>query len=330
MNFSKQLPDREQWSLFVRENTLATPFQLPEFVDFFNRLPQQSALVYSVVSGDALRAVCVVTIQQERGLKSHFSRRAIIYGGPVFTDEAALAELLEGMNADLKKRVIYCETRNFKDYSAVEHVFAAQSWHFVPYLNFQLAFDGRTTDELVSAMKYNRKREIRISLQEGATIAPAQTASEVGALYAILKDLYETRVKLPLPDLAYFMELWQSPTGKVFIVQHNGRVIGGSFCLYASDMWLYTLYYCGLRDYHKKIFPTHLAILAALKFGEANGLKGIDFMGAGKPEEEYGVRKYKSEFGGELVAHGRFLKICQPLMYRIGVTGLNLLKRLKP
>jgi serine/alanine adding enzyme len=41
-------------------------------------------------------------------------------------------------------------------------------------------------------------------------------------------------------------------------------------------------------------------------------------MGAGKPDEGYGVREFKSKFGGELVEHGRFLFVCNPRLYALG------------
>jgi len=50
-------------------------------------------------------------------------------------------------------------------------------------------------------------------------------------------------------------------------------------------------------------------------------------MGAGKPNEEYGVRDYKSQFGGDLVAFGRYLKVLNPLLYRVGKVGLKILSK---
>jgi lipid II:glycine glycyltransferase (peptidoglycan interpeptide bridge formation enzyme) len=49
-------------------------------------------------------------------------------------------------------------------------------------------------------------------------------------------------------------------------------------------------------------------------------------MGAGKPDEPYGVRDFKAEFGGELVERGRFLCIRKPLLYKIGTLGVKWLK----
>ena len=52
-------------------------------------------------------------------------------------------------------------------------------------------------------------------------------------------------------------------------------------------------------------------------------------MGAGEPGVPYGVRDFKSEFGGKLVEHGRFLCVKKPLLYKIGVLGVKLLKKIR-
>jgi len=48
-------------------------------------------------------------------------------------------------------------------------------------------------------------------------------------------------------------------------------------------------------------------------------------MGAGKPDEDYGVREFKSKFGGELVNYGRFIRINNPFYYKLGELGLKIL-----
>jgi lipid II:glycine glycyltransferase (peptidoglycan interpeptide bridge formation enzyme) len=177
-------------------------------------------------------------------------------------------------------------------------------------------------------MKYNRRREINISYKAGASVKSTSTIEEVSQLYNILESLYRTRVKLPFPGFSYFKNLYESKIGKIFIVTHESKIIGGAFCLYYEGLAIYTLYYAGIRDYDKKIFPTHLAIMGIIEFAVNNNLKCIDFMGAGKPAEDYGVRDFKLQFGGALVEHGRYLLILNPLLYKIGVLGLKLLSKL--
>ena len=52
-------------------------------------------------------------------------------------------------------------------------------------------------------------------------------------------------------------------------------------------------------------------------------------MGAGKPNQAYGVRDFKSKFGGDLVEHGRFLFVSKPLIYNFSkfILSLKLFKQ---
>lgn len=331
MDISVNKINTDKWEKKIVDNSYSTPFQTPEFYNFFNSIPNSSANVYAAEENNSIVALCVVTMQKEKGVKGYFSRRAIIYGGVLTekTNVQALEKLLEYINDDLRSKAIYIEIRNYKDYKLFAEVFQKNKWEYVPYLNYQHQFNGQTLDELISKMKYNRRREIKLSFKEGAMYGEAKNEAEIKELYKILFDLYQNRVKLPLPDVSYFLNLFHSPIGKVFVVKHNEKVIGGSFCALYQGLYIYTIYYCGLREYDKKIFPTHLAIIAAMEYGINNGFAGLDLMGAGKPDEEYGVRSYKAEFGGELVEHGRFIKIVNPFLYRVGKTGLEILKRIK-
>lgn len=322
--------DRKKCLTFFEKNCFSTPFQSFDFYDFFNSIPNHKAYAFSIENKTEIKAFCIVTIQKEKGPKAFFTRRAIIYGGPIILENEgeALQELLKKINSTLKNKVIYFETRNLFDYSKYKKIFLEQNWQYTPYLNYQISTNNKTIESVIARMKYNRRREIRISIEEGANYEEATSLDQVNELYTILSNLYKTRVKLPLPNITYFENLYNSPVGKVFIISHNRKIIGGAFCLYSINKGIYTLYYCGLRDYNKKIFPTHLAILSSIDFALKNNLSIVDLMGAGKPSEKYSVRNYKAEFGGDLVEHGRFIKICNPFLYHLGILALNILRKL--
>lgn len=334
MNFIQGIEKvgRARWASFLAANAYASPFQSPDFYDFFNALPaSQVAKVYAVEQENALQALCVVTLQKEKGLKGYFSRRAIVYGGPLLANNnpSALQLLLEKIEKDLRHQVIYLEMRNFHDYQPVFPIYEKVRWEYLAYLNVQLSLEGKTLEGILANMKYNRRREIRLSQTEGATCQVATNEMEVKDLYQILQELYQERVKVPLPSFAYFQQLFLSSVGKVLVVKHQEKVIGGAFCLGLEGQSIYTIYYCGIRDYHKKIFPTHLAVLGAIEYGLSHNMKWLDFMGAGLKGEEYGVRQYKMEFGGDLVEHGRFIKVFNASLYRLGKLGLNMLQKMK-
>jgi serine/alanine adding enzyme len=317
--------DIKKWQDFLLKNDHSSPFQTSEFYNLFNSIPGYSAKVYAVGSTDELTALCVVTIQHEKGLKAYFSRRAIIYGGPLVTSNDTLALLLKNMSADLKGKAIYIETRNLSDYSPFKTIFNEAGWNYEPYLNYHL---NCTTQELAWAnFNTNRKRQIKKALSSGVKIEEALSLDQVKEYYSILSDLYVNKIKKPLPTFEFFKCLFERSFGKILIVIFNQKIIGGIVCPILKNETIYELYICGLDQEYKDQSPSVMATFAAIEFGYKNGLKKFDFMGAGKPDEDYGVRDFKSKFGGELVEHGRFLKIRNKFLYTLGKTALKLMKR---
>ena len=67
-----------------------------------------------------------------------------------------------------------------------------------------------------------------------------------------------------------------------------------------------------------------------MEYAVENQFEFIDFMGAGIKGEQYGVREYKLQFGGELVEDGRYTKVLNAFLYFIGKKGLVLWKLLQP
>ena len=319
---------REEWKHLLIDGLFASPFQTPEYFDFISKIKGYNAAAFALSDSGKINTLMVVTIMKEKGLSGFFSRRGIIFGGPVINDVTPdmLSFFLTESAKRLKGKAIYLETRNFFDYSFYIDSFLKSGWKYKPYLNVMLNLDGVKKENLLSLFKYNRRREIKQSILKGATYHKCSNEEEIFGVYQILQKLYNENVKLPLPSFGFFLEFFKTNILKVFVVMHEEKVIGGSFCPVLPKKGLYTYYYCGIRDYNTKIFPAHLAILAALEFAIENNIPVIDFMGAGKPDVEYGVRNYKLEFGGELVEYGRFLKVMNPFLYSLGKIGLKALK----
>lgn len=70
-----------------------------------------------------------------------------------------------------------------------------------------------------------------------------------------------------------------------------------------------------------------MATYAGIEYAAEHGYTRYDMMGAGKPGVPYGVRDFKAEFGGEMVEQGRFLCICHPILYKLGVLGVKILRK---
>lgn len=319
--------DLEKWKDFYLKNEFKNIFQSFQFHTYINTVPDHKAFVFAIEDDGIYLALMVVTLQKEKGLKGYFSRRAICYGGPLLNEKnkEACKALLRLAKNYIKNKAIYFEVRNSNDYINYREYYCSENFSYIPYLNVKLQTRGRGLEDVLKKMKYNRRRQIRLSQERNAELKIADKSREVYALYSILERLYKTRVKVPLPRFEYFKKLFNSEFGKVFIVTHDLKIIGGAFCFHDADT-IYTIYYCGERSYNSKIYPTHLAILGVIEFALSNNINCVDFMGAGRAGEEYGVRNYKLEFGGDLIEHGRYLYISNKMMYMLGKWGLNFLK----
>ena len=322
--------DKAEWGAFVAGAETATWFQTEAAYLFFASLPtMMRPFAYGVAEDGVLKGVVVgfVTVEQSRW-RQCFTRRAIINGGPLLAEDIsteALRMLLGRLRKEVSKEAIYIEMRNFNDYSRWKDRFEACGFAYQPHLNFHL----NCSEEAVIQRNIHesRRRQVRKGLASGAVIEEAKTEQEVRDFYRILEQLYRRKVKTPLFGLEFFLAFFRQGRGKYLLVKYEGKVIGGMMCPILEGRAIYEWYVCGLDEPYREQHPSVLATYAAMQYAAEHGLPRFDFMGAGKPEEDYGVRAFKAQMGGQLVEHGRFLLIAKPLLYRIGVLGVAWLRR---
>ena len=99
--------DRCQWKTLVRESETGTWFQSPEAYMLFASMPDlfmpfaiAVERVNELTNERKLRGVCVGYVTRERNaIKQYFTRRAIILGGPVLSDDCSDAEVITLLEA---------------------------------------------------------------------------------------------------------------------------------------------------------------------------------------------------------------------------------------
>ena len=270
-------------------------------------------------------------VQKDGGVFKRFlSRRAIVNGGPALSDditEEEVESLLKNCIKGLTGKTIYLETRNFQDYSRWRHVFEKCRFRYEPHYDYVIDTSSLETAE--SNLGKSRKRDIRTSLRDGASVVDEPDEAQIEEFYGVLRDLYKTRIKTPLFPLNFFLKLYHEPFSKFLFVEYQGKIIGGTVCVF-DDETVYEWFACGKDGAFKNIFPSTLATWSAIRFAAESGRKHFDMMGAGSPGDGgYGVREFKAKFGGELVEYGRFKYICNKSLYRIGKLGVSIIRNLK-
>ena len=325
--------NKAEWSALVLACGTGTWFQTPEAYAFFASLPTVfSPFALAVTDDGVLRGVCVGYVTKEsNALRQYFSRRAIILGGPALADDCRTEEaelLMRSVQERLQSQAIYIETRNFNDYSPWREAFLRAGFAYRPHLNFHIDCSNRA--EMDARLSEVRRRQLKKAVKSGAVVkSEGISESEIKAYYEILSRLYRTKVKTPLFPEELFLEFWRSGVGKYLLVKYDEKVIGGIMCLVLEGRTIYEWYVCGLDSEYKDQYPSVMATYAAMDYAAANGLQRFDVMGAGQPGVPYGVRDFKSEFGGQLVEHGRFVCVQKPILYRLGTLVVKQMKKMK-
>ena len=322
--------DRAEWSKLVASSATGTWFQSVEAYEFFASMPELfKPFVVGVACDPAgaqthLRAVCVgyVTVEKDDCINEE-----------VLLLLSTLREQLStGANAP-----IYIECRNFNDYSRWKDAFTAAGFDYMPHLNFHV--DTSSVEVVEANLGKSRKRDIRTTIREGVSIVligdlkleigDLEREQKIREFYAILENLYKTKVKTPLFPVEFFLELSKHKDARFLLTELNGKIIGGTVCVEQEGKCLYEWFACGEDGVYSHVFPSCYATYAGIRYAAEHNMPRFDMMGAGKPDEAYGVRDFKAKFGGKEVEHGRFLCVTKPLLYKIGTLGVKILKKLK-
>ena len=347
--------DPQQWQALIDRSPYATWFQTKEAYEFYAANPaEMTPFAVGIEEDEHLSGVIVgYTTQEKNPIKQILTCRSIIIGGPLLDkhiSDEALSALLGAVAQCPASRLIassphrlasdsdhastpytlhptpiYIESRNFHDYSKWRNIFEANGFQYQPHLNFHV--DTSSMEVVDKNLGKSRKRDIRTTIRDGVTPVYQPTIAQVKEYYQILQNLYITKVKTPLFSWNFFEQLHRTEHARFILTEYQDRIIGGTVCVELPNRALYEWFACGEDGVYDHIYPSCYATYLGIKYAAESGCQIFDMMGAGKPDEAYGVRDFKAKFGGELVEHGRFLCIRKPLLYKLGKLGVKLLKK---
>ncbi len=330
----------KKWDNFINTHKYGTVFQSYRMWELFKQTDLFEPVFYYCLNrtNDLVGILLGAVIRESKGLKGFISSRTVVYGGPLIDqsirDSNEVLELLLNFFVhDVKKRSMFIQFRNFFDLSGVKNVFRDFGFKLHPRLN--LLIDTTEQQKVWRGISESRRRQIKKSLRNGARIIEPDDIKQLRIFYNILNDLYQNKVKKPLPGWSFFKNFYtifhKQNSGKIFLIEYEGKIIGGILSPLLEGQSLYEWYVCGLdKEFKEKgIFPSALVTWAAIEYAAKNNFCTFDFMGVGKPGVKYGVREFKSRFGGKTVNYGRYIRINNQLLYRMAEMGYNILAHLK-
>ena len=325
--------DHTKWSLFVSGDRNSSIFQTPEMFKVFSEAKNFSPHLIALVDDneEILATMIAVVVTNFNRLIGSFTKRAIIWGGPVVreNDPEILEALLREYAGHAKKFAIYSEFRNDMQQLKYRAQYEKCGFEFEDHLNIFIDFT-KTEEQLWKDLSRSGRYKVKKAKKVGTQVKILETAEQRDECYNILSEVYK-HAKLPFPHRSLFEAAanYLLDLGKIkfFGAINDNKLIGTRIILCHQDQ-LFDWYAGSYRAYYNKL-PNDLLPWEVFKWGRENGFKQFDFGGAGKPNEKYGVRDFKMKFSSELVNPGRFVKIHKPVLMNVGKFGLKVYKSVR-
>lgn len=328
------LPEQE-WRHFVNEHPAGNIYHTPEMFQVFTTAEGHRPTLWAALdrSRRILALLLPVSITLRNGLLYRFTTRAVAYGSVLCTPgpegKDALAMLLRTYNRKVKGSPLFTELRNLSDLDGIQPVLQEQGFAFEPHLNFLVDL-RRPVDEIWGSVHGKVRTNVRKARRMGVAIEDVTSLDKLPNVYTILARVYD-RIRVPLAPFslfgAAFDVLYPRHMTKILLARVGDVYVGAAVRLLYNGV-IYAWYAGALRDYSSyKI--NDLLNWHILEWGAQNGFICFDFGGAGKPDEDYGPRRFKAKFGGEMVQFGRNTHVHSKLRLQISRLGYSLYRRLQ-
>jgi hypothetical protein len=326
VNVVRQL-DHHAWGEFVDNHPLGNIFHTPEMFQVFARARGHRPQLWAAVDEEAqpLALLLPVEITLFDGRMRSFTTRAIVYGSVLHEASPEGQESLEILlrsYVQQTKGVLFTEMRNLTDLSPIQPMLQAHGFEYEEQLNYLIGLN-RPSEEVLQNISRRTRKRIRRGLRKGEVVVREVERREDLALFYDLVSRSYTAARVPLADLSLFEAAFDVlyPKGmvKFFLAWLGQECVAASAELYFKDTvfgW-----YSGVDRAYSSYVPNELLMWRVLEWGSNNGYRVYDFGGAGRSDEDYGVRDFKAKFGGDLVSYGRNAHVHSSLRLAVSKAG---------
>jgi hypothetical protein len=242
-----------------------------------------------------------------------FIRRCDVFGCGDYApqeeqQEELFAAMIERLSREALRTAHIIEVRNLDNQSFCYKHFREMDFFPVSWLRVRNSLHSQKSAD--TRMSQSRLRQIRKGLKNGATIEMAKDREEARELSRLINRICPTSGFFPNIELFVHVaeKMISSEQARIFLVKYNGRVIGGSACVYSGDT-AYLWFSGGMRKLYAAQHPGILAVWAAMKDTFERGIDHLEFMDVGLPFRRHGYRDFILRFGGKQSSTRRWFKL---------------------
>ena len=326
--------DEGTWRDFVEAQPDANVFHTPEMFELLARADRHRSSLWAATdgSGSVLALFLPVEVSLFDGLLAAWSSRAVAYGGLLCADDPsagrAIVPLMTAYRRAVRRRVLFTELRHLTDPAHLRPALRAAGFAHEDHLNYVVQLD-QPEEDLWGALSKTARQRVRSAERKGVVVDEVTNQVDADDAYRLLEQVYR-RAGVPLAGRSLFQETLSvlGPCGmfRIFVARLGEKVIGTRFLLLREDRMID--WYAGSDRAFASYSPNELLVWHTLRWGQEHGFQVFDFGGAGRPDEPYGPREFKSKFGGELVNFGRDVLVHAPLRLRMSRVAYDAAHRL--
>lgn len=323
----------EKWRNFVLKHPKGNVFHTPEMYQVFQRTKGFVPELWAAIDNERVLALFLpVQISLANGLTSYLTTRSVSYGSvlclPETSGREALSLLLQVYKREADQKSLFTELRNISSLEEVQPILNEQDFIYEDHLNYLIDLD-RSPDDVFQDIGKRTRKNIRNGLNKGEVdIIEVVDHSKISDCYKLLQNTYQL-AQVPLADQTLFQAAFDLLYPKTMVRFTLALVEEIPIAVSVELLYKDVMYgwYGGMdREYGSHV-PNELLMWHLLEWGAEHDYRQYDFGGAGKPDEDYGVRRFKAKFGGDLVCYGRNIWVSSPLILKLSKFGYSLLRR---
>lgn len=330
----RTLPE-EEWRRFVEEQPTGNIFHTPEMFQVFELTEGHRPELWAAIQdGRVLALLLPVRITLMSGVLQSLTMRSVAYGSVLCAPDAegreALGVLLRTYVEEVDGPPLFTELRSLSDMEAVQPTLQECGFAYEDHLNYLIDLDRPSEDILRSVGSRTRKHIRRGLRRDEVDVEEVKERDGVAACYDLLSQTYRF-AEVPLADISLFESAFDVLYPKNMVRFTVARVDQAVAAVSVELLYKDVVYgwYGGLNRDYGSYMSNELLMWNILKWGAESDYKVYDFGGAGKPDEEYGVRDFKAKFGGQLVCYGRNMFVHAPGLLTISRLGYQVYRKLQ-
>lgn len=175
-------------------------------------------------------------------------------------------------------------------------------------------------ETLLSQMKSKCRYNIGLAIRKGVTMRVATIPEEVREWYK-LYQVTSTRDNFGIHILDYYLRVWELFAAReelrLFLAEHDGRLLGGIFVALFSGQAIYLYGASGNEERH--LMPNYALQWEAILWAKRQGARLYDFWGIPDTDDEdegmAGVYRFKRSWGGRVAQFlGGYEHVYHPLV----------------